>query len=152
MSKKSKRIFFVGGVVGAVIGTVAGILLAPRSGADSRAVAADAMNNAWDKALDTYEHHARSVSDYMEVIRPKIDTASDELRAKIDAARERMTQVRSSLSDTVVTLSSHVSDSVATSDSQSASTAGHFAQSSVAQPSVSAAGGEDLLADADELD
>ena len=109
MAKKGKLRFFLGGVVGAAIGTTAGILLAPRPGAESRAKAADAMNDAWDAALDTYEQGARNVSDYIETVRPQIDAASDELRVKVDAARERMAQVRASLSETVVTSSAGAS-------------------------------------------
>ena len=109
MAKKGKLRFFLGGVVGAAIGAAAGILLAPRPGTESRAKAADAMNDAWDAALDTCEQGARNVSDYIETVRPQIDAASDELRAKVDAARERMAQVRASLSETVMTSSAGTS-------------------------------------------
>ena len=101
MSKNTALGFFVGGVIGAAVGAVAGLLLAPRSGAETRAMAADAMNDAWDSAVDTYEQGARTVTEYIGNLRPQVD-----------AARERMAQVRSSLSDTVTTSSAPVSDAV----------------------------------------
>ena len=44
--------FVFGAVVGAGIGAVCGLLLAPRSGEETRAMAADSMNDVWDKAVD----------------------------------------------------------------------------------------------------
>ena len=38
--------FVLGSVFGAAVGAAAGMMLAPRSGAESRAMAADAMNDA----------------------------------------------------------------------------------------------------------
>ena len=91
MSQNGTALGFVfGAVFGAAVGAVAGMLLAPRSGAESRAMAADAMNDAWDAAVDTYENGARVVSSKIADIRPQMDATTDELRAKVDAARERM--------------------------------------------------------------
>ena len=95
MGKHGTLGFFLGGVVGAAVGVVVGMMLAPRSGAESRAMAADAMNDAWDSAMDTYEQGSRAVADRFTNMRPQVDIATDELRAKVDAARERMEQVRS---------------------------------------------------------
>ena len=47
--------FVAGAVIGAAAGTVIGILMAPRSGAETRAMAADMANDAWDNARDIYE-------------------------------------------------------------------------------------------------
>ena len=47
--------FAIGCIVGAVAGYAAGVLLAPRSGAESRAMASDVVNDAWDSAIDSYE-------------------------------------------------------------------------------------------------
>ena len=82
---------------GAVAGFVAGILLAPRSGAETRAMASDAVNDAWDSAIDTYERGQQAVSDKIGTMRPNVDATTDELRAKVDLARERMDQLRDSL-------------------------------------------------------
>ena len=105
--------FVLGTVFGAAVGTVAGILLAPRSGAESRAMAADAMNDAWDAAVDTYENAGRAVSSRRSDHRPHEEGTTDELRSHGVAARERMDQVRSSLSNTVAAASAQVQDAVA---------------------------------------
>lgn len=90
--------FVFGGICGAVAGFAAGVLLAPRPGAESRAMAADAMNDAWDTAVDTYERGSQAVNDKFGGVRPSMDATTDELRAKVDLARERMDQLRESLS------------------------------------------------------
>ena len=107
MSKTAS--FILGSIFGAAAGVVAGMMLAPRPGAESRAMAADAMNDAWDSAVDTYERGARSVSDRLGDVRPGVDAKTDELRAKVDLARERMDQLRDSLSDVVNTVTDRVS-------------------------------------------
>lgn len=113
MSKDGYGVGFVlGTVFGAAVGAVAGVFLAPRSGAESRALAADAMNDAWDVALDTYETGAKAVSDRVNEFRPMVDASTDELRAKVDAARERMDQMRSSLSESVAAASAQVQSAV----------------------------------------
>ena len=62
MAKRGFLGFLLGGVVGAGLGVVAGMLFAPRSGAESRAMAADAVNDAWDSAVDTYERSTQTVN------------------------------------------------------------------------------------------
>ena len=52
-----------GTIAGVAAGFAAGVLLAPRSGAESRAMASDAMNDAWDSAVDTYERGQQVVAD-----------------------------------------------------------------------------------------
>ena len=86
--------FVLGSIMGAVAGVTAGVLLAPRPGAESRAMAADAMNDAWDTAVDSYERGARVVNEKINSVRPGVDATTDELRAKVDLARERMDQLR----------------------------------------------------------
>ena len=110
--------FILGTVAGAAVGTIAGLLLAPRSGAESRAMAADALNDAWDSALDTYEQGTNCIYNQVDNFRPQVDATTDELRAKVDAARERMDQLRGSLSDSVVATTSQVQDAVDTVSSQ----------------------------------
>lgn len=88
----------LGAVAGVIAGFGAGLLLAPRSGAESRAMASDAVNDAWDSAVDTYERGQQIVADKISSVRPSVDATTDELRAKVDLARERMDQLRDSLS------------------------------------------------------
>ncbi|MCI1665769.1 MAG: YtxH domain-containing protein [Atopobiaceae bacterium] len=104
--------FVLGSVIGAAVGAVAGMMFAPRAGIESRSMAADAMNDAWDAAVDAYETGSRGVSDHVENMRPVVDAKTDELRAKVDLARERMDQLRDSLSDTVATTSASVQDAM----------------------------------------
>ena len=110
MSKKGTLVFMLGSIVGTAIGAVVGMMLAPRPGAETRAMAADVVNDAWDNAVDTYERSSTSVAEKVGNIRPNVSVTSDELRAKVDLARERMDQLRSSLSDAVVNTSAQVQE------------------------------------------
>jgi gas vesicle protein len=112
MSLRGTLGFLGGAVVGVACGVTAGILMAPRTGAESRAMAADAVSDAWDTAMDAYEQGSRVVGDKMAGVRPHVDATSDELRAKVDLARERMDALRESLSETVATTSAQVQDAV----------------------------------------
>lgn len=100
MSKKALY-FTLGTLFGTASGIIAGMLLAPRSGAESRAMAADAMNDVWDSAVDTYERGAQTAADKFNGVRPVVDAKTDELRAKVDLARERMDQLRESLNEAI---------------------------------------------------
>ena len=113
MSKKTVG-FVLGSIFGAAAGVITGILIAPRSGAESRAMAADAMNDVWDSAVDTYERGAQTAADKFNGVRPVVDAKTDDLRAKVDLARERMDQLRDSLSDVVAQTSSQVNEAVNT--------------------------------------
>lgn len=93
--------YAAGAIIGAAAGFVAGVLLAPRSGAESRAMASDAVNDAWDSAVDTYERGQQVVNSKIETMRAKPDATTDELRAKVDLARERMDQLRDSMNGAV---------------------------------------------------
>lgn len=76
--------FVSGALFGAAAGAIVGVALAPRSGAETRAMAADIANDAWDNMRDTYEHSA------------------EEARAAVnDLARERMDQLREQLNDAI---------------------------------------------------
>lgn len=108
-----KKLHFVlGAFVGAAAGLVAGVMLAPRAGAESRAMAADVMNDAWDTAVDSYERGSKAVVDKVTEVAAASGVSSDELREKVDAARVRMDQLRNSLSDAVANASAQVVDVV----------------------------------------
>ena len=90
-----KGMSFVAGVaVGAAAGAVLGVMFAPRSGSETRAMAADMANDAWDSARDMYEQGVDQARSAMGDFGPTMDAATDELRAKVDLARERMDQLR----------------------------------------------------------
>ena len=80
--------FVLGAFLGAAAGAAAGIMLAPRAGAESRAMAADAMNDAWDTAVDGYERGTKTVADKVAEVAAASGISSDELREKVDAAAD----------------------------------------------------------------
>ena len=135
MGKRAFLGFLFGSVVGAGISAVAGMLFAPRSGAESRAMAADAVNDAWDTAVDTYERGTKVVQDTVNErvasVRgaaapadPEADAAAaDDLRAKVDLAREKMDEIRANLSDQVSAAATAASDTVSSVVSQVADVA-----------------------------
>ena len=93
--------FVTGAAVGAVAGTIIGLLVAPRSGAETRAMAVDMANDAWDSARDMYEQGVDQARAAATDFGPMMDAKTDELRAKVDLARERMDQLRESLNDAI---------------------------------------------------
>lgn len=93
--------FILGATIGAAAGTIVGILVAPRSGAETRAMAADMANDAWDNACDMYEQGTEQARAAMSDFGPMMDAKTDELRAKVDLARERMDQLRETLNDAI---------------------------------------------------
>lgn len=93
--------FVAGAVFGAAAGTIIGILVAPRSGAETRAMAADMANDAWDSARDMYEQGVYQARAAATDFGPMMDAKTDELRAKVDLARERMDQLRESLNEAI---------------------------------------------------
>lgn len=107
MSKGSG--FFGGAVLGIGIGTIIGILVAPRSGEETRAMLADSALDLRDRAYDAYEQGAATVAARYEEVAPALQQKREELRSKLDMARERMDAVRTNLSDTVNEASKNVS-------------------------------------------
>lgn len=93
--------FVTGAALGAAAGTIIGLLVAPRSGAETRAMAADMANDAWDSARDMYEQGVDQARAVATDFGPMMDAKTDELRAKVDLARERMDQLRESLNDAI---------------------------------------------------
>lgn len=93
--------FVMGATLGAAAGMVMGIMYAPRSGSETRAMAADMANDAWDSARDMYEQGVDQARTAASDFSAAADVKTDELRAKVDAARERMDQLREQLNDAV---------------------------------------------------
>ncbi len=73
---------------GALCGVVAGIFLAPKPGADSRAEAAEQLRSVLDQGQDYYQKGVQRFHSSVSSIRPSIDQKNDQLQAKIDAARK----------------------------------------------------------------
>ena len=95
--------FVAGAALGAAAGTIIGILVAPRSGAETRAMAADMANDAWDSARDMYEQGVDQARAAASDFGPMMDAKTDELRAKVDLARARLDQRREKLNDAIAT-------------------------------------------------
>ena len=93
--------FISGALFGAAAGAIIGVALAPRSGAETRAMTADIANDAWDNMRDTYEHGAEEARAAVNDFGPMVDAKTDDLRAKVDLARERMDQLREQLNDAI---------------------------------------------------
>ena len=93
--------FISGALFGAAAGAIIGVALAPRSGAETRAMAADIANDVWDNMRDTYEHGAEEARAAVNDFGPMVDAKTDDLRAKVDLARERMDQLREQLNDAI---------------------------------------------------
>jgi len=93
--------FIAGAAFGSAVGVALGILYAPRSGSETRAMAADMANDAWDSARDMYEQGIDQARTAASDFGPMMDAKTDELRAKVDLARERMDQLREQLNDAV---------------------------------------------------
>ena len=102
INKIDKRLHFVAGfALGAVAGVAIGILSAPCSGAETRAMASDAANDAWDSARDMYDQGVEQARSTVADFGSASDVTVDELRAKVDQARERMDQLREQLNDAI---------------------------------------------------
>lgn len=87
--------FVSGALFGAAAGAIVGVALAPRSGAETRAMAADIANDAWDNMRDTYEHSAEEARAAVNDFGPMVDAKTDDLRAKVDLAASAWTSCAS---------------------------------------------------------
>ena len=93
--------FVSGALFGAAAGAIIGVALAPRSGAETRAMGADIANDAGDNVRETYEHGGEQARAARNDCGPMVDAKTDHLRAKVDLARERMDQLREQLNDAI---------------------------------------------------
>jgi len=75
--------FLIGGAVGGILG----LLLAPRSGAETRAIVADRVDDYWGKSQDFYHQSVNRIQDSYSRVQPEVSKRGDELREKIDNAR-----------------------------------------------------------------
>lgn len=72
----------VGAIVGAVVGGVVGIMVAPRSGKETREDIKDATSRALDKAAATRDDVLIKADDALTDARVKADSFSDRIKAK----------------------------------------------------------------------
>lgn len=111
MSKGTGK-FFLGTIFGAAIGTVVGLLIAPRSGEETRAMIADKAYDLRDKALDAYGQGVSYIQDRIDEYKPYVEQTTEELKSKLNLARERMDKVRTNLSDQMTTAADGVHSAV----------------------------------------
>lgn len=88
----STKDFVYGLALGGAIGVCAGLLIAPRSGAETRAIITDRVDEVWGQGQEFYEKKLRGVGQKAAQIIPNAAAKGDELREKIDMARERIAE------------------------------------------------------------
>ena len=91
--------FVAGTLFGVAAGMVAGILVAPRSGTETRTMAAEAATDAWGNVVDAYHQGASDVATRTAAACEEAVATSDELREKVASARARMEEIRVSLAN-----------------------------------------------------
>ena len=96
--------FMAGALVGAAAGLVAGVLMAPRAGAETRDMVVEGAGEAWDNLVDTCQRGVQETVEKVGVTAADVTAKSDELREKVDQARARMDQIRSNLAATAASV------------------------------------------------
>ncbi len=106
MSTKNAAGIALAALVGAAAGVVAGILVAPRSGSETRERMAQAAGQTWGEIIDGVEVNVGVACDEAAQTAQEASEKTDELREKVEAARARMSQVR----DGIARASEHLAD------------------------------------------
>lgn len=71
--------FIVGAVVGGVVGAAFGMLLAPRSGAETREMIREELDNQMREAGDTLREKSGAVKEKTDVLKHKLTEVASEL-------------------------------------------------------------------------
>lgn len=95
-SKNTPRVALAA-LVGAAVGVVAGILIAPRSGAETREKVAQAAEASFGQVADTLNESVSATCADVAQTAQEAGEKTDELREKIAAARARMDQMRADI-------------------------------------------------------
>lgn len=109
MSTKNAAGIAIAALVGAAAGVVAGILVAPRPGSETREKMAQAADKTWGEIVDGIEVNACATCEDTVQAAQAAAEKTDELREKVEAARARMSQVR----DGIARSAEHLADQVA---------------------------------------
>lgn len=72
--------FLAGFVIGASVGAIAGLLLAPQSGEETRELIAESSKDLYDKAQDSIAELQDKATDVMENLQEKGDEIIDKLQ------------------------------------------------------------------------
>jgi len=84
----SKLAAAMGGlVIGGLVGVGVGILVAPKSGAETRANITNTANDLFEQGHGLYNQSVDSVQSHVSDIQPAINRKNDEMQTKIENAR-----------------------------------------------------------------
>ena len=121
-SKNTPRVALAA-LVGAAVGVVAGILIAPRSGAETREKVAQAAEASFGQVADTLnESVSATCADVAQTVQ-EAGEKTDELREKIAAARARMDQMRADIAKNADQVADKAADVMASEQAEDASKA-----------------------------
>ena len=121
-SKNTPRVALAA-LVGAAVGVVAGILIAPRSGAETREKVAQAAEASFGQVADTLTESVSATCADVAQTAQEAGEKTDELREKIAAARARMDQMRADIAKNADQVADKAADVVASEQTEDASKA-----------------------------
>lgn len=121
-SKNTPRVALAA-LVGAAVGVVAGILIAPRSGAETREKVAQAAEASFGQVADTLNESVSATCADVAQTAQEAGEKTDELREKIAAARARMDQMRADIAKNADQVADKAADVVASEQAEDASKA-----------------------------
>ena len=84
--------FFAGFLVGGAIGAIAGILLAPKSGEETRAMLADGAKDAMKRADETVKQIQSKADDVVSDMQKKGEEIKEKLQDLINKQKEAKTE------------------------------------------------------------
>lgn len=121
-SKNTPRVALAA-LVGAAVGVVAGILIAPRSGAETREKVAQAAEASFGQVADTLNESVSATCADVAQTAQEAGEKTDELREKIAAARARMDQMRADIAKNADQVADKAVDVMASEQAENASRA-----------------------------
>ena len=121
-SKNTPRVALAA-LVGAAVGVVAGILIAPRSGAETREKVAQAAEASFCQVADTLNESVSATCADVAQTAQEAGEKTDELREKIAAARARMDQMRADIAKNADQVADKAADVMASEQAEDASKA-----------------------------
>ena len=121
-SKNTPRVALAA-LVGAAVGVVAGILIAPRSGAETREKVAQAAEASFGQVADTLNESVSATCADVAQTAQEAGEKTDEMREKIAAARARMDQMRADIAKNADQVADKAADVMAFEQAEDASKA-----------------------------
>lgn len=81
--------FLAGFIVGGAIGVIAGVLLAPKSGEETRAMIADTTKDVFERANETVKEIQHKADDVVSDMQKKGDEIKEKLQNLINQQKEQ---------------------------------------------------------------